>query len=69
MTDAERIKVLTEQSEFLRREADNLKSLAQSGAVSGQVNVHPSGLGAIADVLETISKYVKSVAEDIRVES
>jgi hypothetical protein len=69
MTNAERMKVLTEQAEFLRREADNLKSLAQSGAVSGQVNVHPSGLGAIADALETISKYVKSVAEDMRAEN
>jgi len=68
MTNSERGKILTEQADFLHREAESLKTLAQSGSVIGQVNFRPDGLKSIGEKLEAISKYVKSVADDINAE-
>jgi hypothetical protein len=48
MKNAERIKLLTEQADFLHREAENLTSLAQTASISGQLNLHPAGLRTIA---------------------
>lgn len=66
MTNDERIKILAEQAEFLHAEAENLKTLAQSGSYVGEVRFLPSGVKSIGEKLEAISKYVQSVADDIR---
>jgi hypothetical protein len=67
--DKERqVKILDEQADYLVREAETLDSLAEGGAAAGEVRMLPSGLKGIADRLEAIAKYVKSVANEMRSE-
>jgi hypothetical protein len=60
------IKILDEQADYLHREAETLKLLAEGGAVAGEVRMLPSGLKSISDKLKAIGKYVKGVADEMR---
>jgi hypothetical protein len=68
MTNSERSKILKEQAIFLNKEAESLKSLAQSGSVIGELGFTQMDSSGSVKGSKPSANTVNSVADDIEAE-
>ncbi|MGA7754997.1 MAG: hypothetical protein WCB05_19365 [Candidatus Sulfotelmatobacter sp.] len=68
MTNAERVRLFCEQTDFLHLEAKDLKSRVPENSYVTSIIFSPEDVKSLASELEAISEYVKAVADDLQSE-